>query len=91
MPTENKRYRVTIGMSVVPDGQPGFADFGLVYSDMPLKNVAEVEAIFNEHKGAVLGGMGGLMDALTSIGLQLSGSDLAQLMTPPTAPGQSRK
>ena len=91
MPTENKRYRVTIGMSVVPDGQPGFADFGLVYSDMPLKNVAEVEAIFNQHKNAVLGGMGSLIDALANIGLQLSGSDLAHMMTPQPAPGQTKR
>ncbi len=75
MPTDKKKYSVTVGLSVRPEGQDTFADFGLRYGDMDLANVTGVEAVFDKHADAILTAMQPLRAELVAMGVALNPPD----------------
>lgn len=67
--TPDKRYVVTIGMSIVPEGGEAFADFGIRYGDVPAGHLPIVESVVNNHKDGLLEALKPIIDDLTAIGL----------------------
>lgn len=63
------RYKVVIGMSIVKEGTPGFADFGIVYSNMPYDKMVAVEAALARHADKVNEGLKPLVEELVGMGV----------------------
>ena len=64
------RFRVNIGLSIVPADAPAYADFGLTYDNLPYENMVVIEEIFDKHAGAILEAMEGLRKDLVNVGYQ---------------------
>lgn len=63
------RYKVVIGMSIVKEGNPGFADFGIVYHNMPYDKMVAVEAALSKHADTVNEGLKPLVEELVAMGV----------------------
>ena len=69
MATLDSRYRVNIGLSIVKQEYPGFADFGITYENMDYEKTVQVEAAFDRHADAILTAMKGLREELVAMGV----------------------
>lgn len=64
----SRKLRLTIGLSIVPEDAPGFADHGLTYYGLSKLDATRIEDLFNSHKAEILAGMDGLIDDLVKVG-----------------------
>ena len=72
--TPDKRYVVTIGMSIVPEGTPAFVDYGIRFGDVPIEQLPFLENVANNHKDVLLDALKPIMDELAAFGrTQLDG------------------
>ena len=67
--TPDKRYVVTIGMSIVPEGSPAFVDYGIRFGDVPAEQLPLLENIANNHKDGLLDALKPIMDEFAAFGL----------------------
>lgn len=63
------RYRVVVGLSIVPNDAAGFSDFGLVYHDMPYNLMVQVEGVFAQHAEVIQKAMGPMIEDLVAMGV----------------------
>jgi hypothetical protein len=64
------RYKVVIGMSIVKEGTPGFADFGISYHNLPYDMMVQVEAAMAKHADAINEGLKPLVADLVGMGVE---------------------
>ena len=67
--TTDKRYVVTIGMSIVPEGTLSFVDYGIRFGDVPVEQLPLLENVANNHKDGLLNALKPIMDEFAAIGL----------------------
>lgn len=92
--SDEKRYNVTIGLSIVKAGTPAYADFGLRYANMKYDDVVEIERIVSANATTLQQGLEPILKELIAMGYskaEVRKAEAAKVEATPNAyPGTMR-